>query len=159
MLNFLRKLFGKRVRSIAILVDGPNMIRKEFKVDLKEVKEKIKRFGNIRFAKVYLDQYASDKLIEAVTNQGFEPVIVPSDVDVILAVEAMELVLEKDIDTLVLVTRDTDFIPVVRKAKERGKKVFIVATRPGLSSALKNTADRIFYVGGRKGEPSLRKTH
>ena len=61
-----------RGENVAIFVDGPNVVRKEFDLDLDELREKTEEFGNIKVAKVFLNQYASDKLIEAIISQGFE---------------------------------------------------------------------------------------
>ncbi len=79
----LRKLTHKH---IAVLVDGPNILRKEFNVNLFDMKKKLEPYGQVKVGKVFLDQYAPDKLIEAVTNQGFEPIITSTDVDVAMAV-------------------------------------------------------------------------
>jgi uncharacterized protein (TIGR00288 family) len=133
---------------IALLVDGPNILRKAFNVDLLEVKKELNKYGNIRVAKIYLDQFASDKLIEAMVNQGFETEVTTGDVDVTMAIEAMEYVLDPAIDTIALMTRDTDYRPVLVKAKARGKKTIIVATDVAFSAALRNTADRIIIFKG-----------
>lgn len=139
-------IFGKRTPQIALFVDGPNVIRKQLSVDLREVRRKVSEYGNIRFAKIYLDQYASDKLIEAMVNQGFEPKISTGDVDVTLAVEATEQVVNPDIDIVAIMSRDTDFIPVLNKVKKHGKKSMIIGVEPGFSVALKNTADILIMV-------------
>lgn len=135
---------------VAIFVDGPNVVRKEFDLDLDELREKTGEFGNIKVGKVFLNQYASDKLIEAIISQGFEADLglggekaKESDVDVYMAVNAMEAVFNKDIDTIVLVTRDTDFLPVIQKAKEHGKDTVVIGMDPGFSTALKNAADEV----------------
>ncbi|MEK6954909.1 MAG: TIGR00288 family NYN domain-containing protein [Candidatus Micrarchaeota archaeon] len=128
-------------KNMAVLVDGPNMIRKELGIDLDKVKKKLQKYGKIKVAKVFLDQFASDKLIEAVTNQGYEVVIIPSDVDVALAIEATEYMFSPYIDIITIVSRDSDYKPVLTKAKEHGKDTIIVGTEPDFSSALKNTAD------------------
>jgi uncharacterized protein (TIGR00288 family) len=146
MFEFLK---GKKEKlDIALLVDGPNILRKAFNVDLHELRKEISRFGNIRVAKIYLDQFASDKLIEAMVNQGFKTEITTGDVDVTMAIEAMEFVLDKDIDIIALMTRDTDYLPVLVKAKARGKKTMIIATDVAFSAALRNTADRIIIFKG-----------
>ncbi|VVC03298.1 NYN domain protein [Candidatus Bilamarchaeum dharawalense] len=146
MFDFLKP--KKEKLDIALLVDGPNILRKAFNVDLHELRKEISRFGNIRIAKIYLDQFASDKLIEAMVNQGFETEITTGDVDVTMAIEAMEYVLDKDVDIIALMTRDTDYLPVLRKAKARGKKTMIIATDVAFSAALRNTADRIIIYKG-----------
>ncbi|NYZ79916.1 NYN domain-containing protein, partial [Candidatus Micrarchaeota archaeon] len=70
----LRKKVNKR-KKIAFFVDGPNMLRKEFDVDLSRIKRQLEEHGNVAVAKIFLNQFAPDKLIEAVINMGFEPII------------------------------------------------------------------------------------
>ena len=74
-------LFNRKKR-IAVLVDGPNIIRKAFNVDLNDARKELSKYGEIRVAKVYLDQYASPKLQEAMANQGFDITQTTGDVDV-----------------------------------------------------------------------------
>lgn len=133
---------------VALFVDGPNMLRKEFMIDLRELRRRAQKYGRITVAKVFLNQFAPEKLIEAVINEGLECEMTlaeateeANDVDVSLAVSAIEAVLTKDIDILALATRDADFLPVVQKAKEYGKKVVIFGAEPGFSSSLQNAAD------------------
>lgn len=149
LFRFLRFLGGKGKPDIALLVDGPNILRKAFKVDLSKVKKEISKYGNIRIAKVYLDQFASEKLIEAVVNQGFDTEITTGDVDVTMAIEGMEYALDKNIDIIALMTRDTDYRPVLVKAKAHGKRTMIVATDVAFSTALKNTADTVVIFESR----------
>ena len=128
-------------KRIGVLVDGPNMLRKEFNLNLKEIREILSEYGDVKIAKVFLNQYAGDKLVEAIENQGFEPVITSGDVDVRMAVEAMEIIYNDNIDVLALVTRDADFKAVLKKAMELGKETIIIGAEPGFSAALKNSAD------------------
>lgn len=140
----------KKEDNVGIFVDGPNVVRKEFDLDLDALREKTSEFGNIKIGKVFLNQYASDKLIEAIISQGFEAELglggekaKESDVDVYMAVNAVEAVFNDDIDVIVLVTRDTDFLPVIQKAKEYGKETVVMGMDPGFSTALKNAADHV----------------
>ncbi|WP_456328656.1 TIGR00288 family NYN domain-containing protein [Archaeoglobus sp.] len=141
----IKEILSKRKQEsrkrIAVLVDGPNMLRKEFNLNLSEIREILSEYGDIKVAKVFLNQYATDKLVEAVENQGFEPVITSGDVDVRMAVEAMDLIYNDLIDVLALVTRDADFKAVLKKAMEMGKETIIIGAEPGFSTALKNSAD------------------
>ncbi len=147
MLNSLKQLIqSNRLKTIACFVDGPNMLRKELSVDLDVVKKKLQKYGKIKVAKVFLNQYASDKLIEAVTNQGFDVVIVPSDVDVAMAVDAMQFVFNDKIDAIAIVSRDSDFKPLLTKAKEHGKETIVVATDLDFSTALRNSADLVINL-------------
>lgn len=128
-------------RNIALFIDGPNVIRRDVRLDLIAVRKMVEKHGKIKVAKVFLDQYASDKLIEAMTNQGYEPVISTGDVDVTMAVEATVQVFNPAIHTIALMTRDIDFRPVLVKAKELGKETIVIGAEPGFSAALKHTAD------------------
>lgn len=136
----------KSEHHIALLVDGPNVIRREMHVDLMAVRGAVEKHGKIKVAKIFLDQYASDKLIEAVTNQGYEPVISTGDVDVTMAVEAMVQVFNPTIHTVALMTRDIDFRPVLVKAKEMGKETIVIGAEPGFSVALRHTADVVIIA-------------
>ncbi len=136
----------KADKNIACFVDGPNIIRKELGIDLEKVRKTLGKFGKLKIAKVFLDQYASDKLIEAVTNQGFDVVIVPSDVDVALAVEATETTFNEAIDIIAIVSRDSDFKPVLMKAKAKGKETIVAGAEPDFSSALRNAADVVINL-------------
>jgi uncharacterized protein (TIGR00288 family) len=128
-------------KRVGVLVDGPNMLRKEFNINLKEIREILSEYGDIKIAKVFLNQYATEKLVEAIENQGFEPIVTSGDVDVRLAVEAMELIYNESIDAIALVTRDADFKAVLMKAMELGKETIIIGAEPGFSTALRNSAD------------------
>ncbi|MGC8850685.1 MAG: TIGR00288 family NYN domain-containing protein [Candidatus Micrarchaeia archaeon] len=143
VLRGLKEMLGKKAvdKNMAVFVDGPNILRKELGTDLDKIKKKLSKFGKIKVAKVFLDQFASDKLIEAVTNQGFEAVIVPSDVDVALAVDATEYVFNPHIDIIVVVSRDSDFKPLITKAKAHGKETVVAGCEPDFSTALRNSAD------------------
>ncbi len=143
---FVKKERKEPTKNIALMVDGPNVIRKDINIDLEDVKRKLTKYGRIKVCKMYLDQYASDKLIEAMTNQGFEPVITTGDVDVTLAVEAMQQVYNPAIQVIALMTRDTDFRPVLVKAKELGKETIVIGAQPGFSAALRNTADVVIMA-------------
>ncbi|MFH1222308.1 MAG: TIGR00288 family NYN domain-containing protein [Candidatus Micrarchaeota archaeon] len=147
-------LFKKR-KNIALLVDGPNILRKSFHLDIREMRKEVQKYGNIRVSKIYLDQYASDKLIEAMANQGFDVEITTGDVDVTMAIEAMEFALDPSIDILALMTRDTDYRPLLIKTRARGKKTIIVATDVAFSAALKNTADVVIIFTDKGGVQHL----
>lgn len=133
-------------KSIGLLVDGPNMLRKEFSLNLDLVRKIMSDYGNLRVGKVLLNQYASDKLIEAIVNQGFTPIVVAGDTDVYMAVEAMQLIYNPSIDVVALMTRDADFLPIINKAKENGKDTIVIGAEPGFSAALQNSADEAIIL-------------
>jgi len=133
-------------KSIGLIIDGPNILRKEFGIKLEDIVEALERLGRIRVAKVVLNQYAPQGLIEAVVNQGLEPVIVAGDTDVRIAIEAMELIYNSDVDVIALATRDADFLPIIQEAKRKGKETIVIGTQPGFSVALQNAADYVIKM-------------
>lgn len=135
-------------KNIGLLVDGPNMLRKEFCLNLDFIKELLEESGRLKVAKVLLNQYASDKLIEAIVNQGFSPMMVAGDVDVQMAVEAYELIYNPNIDIIALMTRNAEFLPLINIAKENGKETIVIGAEPGFSIALKNSADSTIVLNG-----------
>lgn len=128
----------------ALLVDGPNILRDEFDIRLEDLREKAEEGGSLNVARVYLNHRASSPLIEAVETNGMEPVVTSGDVDVRLAVDAVELALEGF--DLVIATRDADFKPAIEKAKEAGAKVLILGPSSGFSSALESVSDNVIFV-------------
>ncbi len=129
-----------------MFVDGPNILRKELDIDLAEIKRAVREFGTIKVGKVFLSQYASNKLVEAVVNQGFESVITVGDTDVTMAVEATECIFNPSIDVIVFVTRDSDFLPALVKAKRYGKDTVVCLAEEASAAALKNTADHVVVL-------------
>ncbi|KPU62488.1 TIGR00288 family NYN domain-containing protein [Thermococcus argininiproducens] len=138
-------------KSVGLIIDGPNILRKEFGIKLENIKEALEKIGKIRVAKVVLNQYAPQGLIEAIVNQGFEPIIVAGDTDVRIAIEAMELIYNSDIEVIALATRDADFLPIINEGKGKGKETVIIGVEPGFSIALQNAADYVIKMEG-KGE-------
>ncbi|MFH1752051.1 MAG: TIGR00288 family NYN domain-containing protein [archaeon] len=141
--------FGKKTqpdKALAVFVDGPNILRRDLQINLTDIKTNLSRFGVLKVGKVFLNQYASNKLIEAVANQGFESVITVGDVDVSMAVEATEHVFNQHVDVIVLVTRDSDFLPILMKAKRYGKETVVFLAEEASAAALKNTADHIVVL-------------
>ena len=146
-----RKLSGllQEKPKIAFFIDGPNIIRKEFKIDLREIRRRVEKYGRITIGKVFLNQFASEKLIEAVANEGFESVIAlgdpeqKTDVDVAVTVHAMDAIFNSDVDIIALASRDADFLSLLQKAKERGKIAVLVSVKPGLATSLKHAADHV----------------
>ncbi|MDV3103541.1 TIGR00288 family NYN domain-containing protein [Thermococcus waiotapuensis] len=131
---------------IGLIIDGPNILRKEFNIKLEDILSALRRIGNVRVAKVILNQYAPQGLIEAVVNQGLEPVIVAGDTDVRVAIEAMEMVYNSDVDVIALASRDADFLPIIIEAKRRGKETVVIGVEPGFSVALQNAADYVIKM-------------
>jgi uncharacterized protein (TIGR00288 family) len=144
--------FNARSRRVAVFVDVPNLLRKEFGIDIDSIKKEAQKFGSIKIGRVYLNQFASDKLVEATVNQGFSPIISATDVDVVMACDATEVAFNSNIDVIIFATRDSDFLPALIKAKEHGKETVALVAEEMSAAALKNTADKVVFLKGKKVE-------
>ncbi len=53
----------------------------------------------------------------------------------------MREIYNPNIDAIALATRNAEFLPVILKAKEKGKETIVLGVEPGFSAALKHAAD------------------
>jgi len=143
----LRSLLADEPR-VALFVDGPNVLRSEFDVDLDDVREAGRAVGRLAVTRLYLDEHATPGLIQAAESRGFDVRVTSGDVDVKLAIDATELVLTGDIDVLAIASRDTDFKPVLEKANRADVRTFAIAPgEHGKSEALENAANESVTLG------------
>ena len=130
---------GSREPAVGLFVDGPNVLRSEFDVDLDDVRAAAAAVGRPAVVRLYLDEHATPGLIQAAEARGFEVRITSGDVDVKLAVDATAAI--DDLDTLAIASRDTDFKPVLEHAARRGLATLAIAPGShGRSDALRNAA-------------------
>ena len=127
---------------VALFVDGPNVLREEFDVDLDDVRRAGEAEGPLVTTRLYLDEHATPGLIQAAEARGFEVVITSGDVDVKLAVDAARFAAEGRMEALAIASRDTDFKPVVETANGYGIRTLAIAPGEfGRSDALRNAAN------------------
>jgi uncharacterized protein (TIGR00288 family) len=133
---------------VGVFVDGPNVFREEFDVDLDDVREHARTEGRVAVARLYLDEGAPPELVRAAEARGFEVTVTSGDVDVKLAVDATEFVVAGGLDALVVVSRDTDFKPALEVANRHGLRTVAVAPgEHGRSDALANAAHAHLTLG------------
>ncbi|WP_290815473.1 NYN domain-containing protein [Halovivax sp.] len=138
----------RRAPSVGLFVDGPNVFREEFDVDLDDLREAGRGFGRLAVGRLYVDEHATPGLIQAAEARGFEVVVTSGDVDVKLAVDATALVAAGEVTVLVVASRDTDFKPVLEYAGRSGVETVAIAPGShGRSDALRNAADRAITLG------------
>ncbi len=143
--GYLREMSSifRRGKKVAILIDGPNMLRKDLNVELKHIKDYVTELGQVNISKVFLNEKASEKLMEALSNEGFSPVVVSGSIGIMLTIEAMDVIYNPNIDVLVLGARNAGYKHILSKAKENGKETVIIGCEPGFSIALQKAADYV----------------
>ncbi|MCU4753826.1 NYN domain-containing protein [Halobacteria archaeon AArc-curdl1] len=133
---------------LGLFVDGPNVFRDEFDVDLDDLRTAVTDLGSVGILRLYLDEHATPGLIQAAEARGFEVVITSGDVDVKLAVDATACIAEGQLTHLAIASRDTDFKPVLEYAGLNGIETIAIAPGAhGRSDALQNAADRALTLG------------
>ena len=126
---------------VGLFVDGPNVFREEFDIDLDELRAIAGDRGQPAVTRLYIDEHATPNLVRAAEERGFEVITTSGDVDVRLAVDATAVTVDDRIDVLVLVSRDADFKPALERAAARGVRTVAVAPGEyGRSDALPNAA-------------------
>jgi uncharacterized protein (TIGR00288 family) len=141
-MEFLRRLFGDRREGVALFVDGPNVLREEFDVDLDDVRAAAAASGRVVAARLYLNEDAPPALVRAADAHGVEVITTSGDVDVKLAVDMAEFILRNRVATVAVASRDTDFKPSLELAGREGVRTLAIAPgRYGRSDALRKTAD------------------
>ncbi|WP_066416743.1 NYN domain-containing protein [Halorubrum aethiopicum] len=140
---------GSERVGVALFVDGPNVLREEFDVDLDDVREAAEAEGQLVTTRLYLDEHATPGLIQAAEARGFEVVVTSGDVDVKLAVDAARFAAEERMATLAIASRDTDFKPVLETANGYGIRTLAIAPGEfGRSDALRNAASDSVTLDG-----------
>jgi len=142
MFDLFGGILGDEERRVALLVDGPNLLRDEFDVNLEDVRAAAGPGPNI--ARVYLDNHAPPSLVEAVETNGMEAIVTSGDVDVRLGVDATAYALEGF--DIVLATRDADFKPALERANAEGAHTTVVAVSDCFSAALESVADEVVFL-------------
>jgi len=139
--------------AVGLFVDGPNVLREDFSVDLDDVREAAAARGSLSVSRCYLDENAPASLLQAAEARGFEVVVTSGDVDVRLAVDATAAVGAGGLDVLALASRDGDFKPVLEVARRRGiRTVALSPGEHGSSDALANAADEAVVLAERSGD-------
>ena len=139
---------GSVPQGVALFVDGPNVLREEFDVDLDDVREAAADAGPLVATRLYLDEHAPAGLIQAAEARGYRVVTTSGDVDVRLAVDVARFVAEGRAATVAVASRDTDFKPALEVANEYGLATLAIAPgEHGRSDALRNAADRGLTLG------------
>jgi uncharacterized protein (TIGR00288 family) len=147
-MGLLDGLFGDETGRVGLFVDGPNVLRSEFDIDLDDLRALATEEGTPAITRLYLDEHATPELIQAAEARGFDVVTTSGDVDVRLAVDATAAAVGGAMDVLVIASRDADFKPAIERAAEEGLRTVAIAPGEyGRSDALRNAAQHAVTMG------------
>lgn len=141
------------IENVAVFLDAPNFYRcaKDNKLEIEpnDVMQIVKNFGRTVVAFAYLalkDGMPVDYLARRHSQAGLEVKFVPptyssKDVDTTMVADIVQTSYEFNVDTIVIISGDADFIPAVEIARRRGKRVVLIAFQKNCSEALRCRAD------------------
>ncbi|MFC2065903.1 NYN domain-containing protein [Chloroflexota bacterium] len=136
-------------KQIAVLIDlenvGLNRIQWLF--------DQISDVGRIIVKKAYADWSAESHKRDQLLELGIEPIHLfrstkggKNASDIRLAIDAADLLYTSPVDTFVIVSSDSDFVPLVSKLRAAGKIVFGAGEQNKAPSTLVKSCDRYFYL-------------
>lgn len=121
VLNILRRQ-GKR---IYCLFDG-DIINTLSTKQLKILSKQIEEIGSIRKSIAVFDYQLKPEQYELYISNGISPVIVPSDKDVYLALECLDIISGHQVDILSIGVSDESMLPIIMNAREKNEILLIV---------------------------------
>ncbi|WP_315788300.1 NYN domain-containing protein [Fischerella sp. JS2] len=140
--SFNRKIDWHKIRDyLADPKEGRELIEMVIYIGLPPARE---RFEEQRKTKEKFVYWARSNGFLVVSKEGkakgdeYE-----TNVDVVMAMDAVELALEVKPDIVVLVTGDSDFAYLAEKLRKRGMRVEVASVEQSLGSELKNSANSV----------------
>jgi uncharacterized protein (TIGR00288 family) len=112
-----------------------------------KVKDLLEDLGVTKVAKVVINQQTShEETVKQITQKGYNPIVVPGEVDVHVAVEAADMAFNEKLGAVVLFTTNPNILPALTKAKELGKETILLRTTDKSNEALENAADIVIVL-------------
>ena len=145
---------------VAVLIDFGNVSLNKIQGLFDEISD----VGRIIINRAYADwSDARNKHRDQLLELGVEPIQLfhsgsrKNSSDIRLAIDAIELLHLSPVDTFVIVSSDSDFVPLVSKLRAAGKQVFGAGRKAAASRTLVISCDRYFYLdGGDAAAPAAR---
>jgi uncharacterized protein (TIGR00288 family) len=141
--------------------------KRDTKLEMSKVLERLVEKGKIVAKRAYCDWQRFPEYVTGLHELGIELIEIPerhisgkNSADIRLVVDALEMGYSKaHIDTFVIVSGDSDFLPLASKLKENGKTVLGVGLKESTSDLFAANCDEfIFYddIGVSKEVPKIR---
>ncbi len=141
--------------TIAVFIDFENLYYSSVnnygeEPDLMIIRDLCEEKGGIASIQAFGDWVRFNEQIDSLQTSGIQPVFTPlsrtekSSADTFICVHAMKLFMQNEnINTLILVSGDRDFIPLLNELRSLGKNTFLMGVPGSISRDLVNVADGI----------------
>jgi len=136
-------------RQLAVLIDFENAGLKSIQWLFDQVSD----IGRVIVKRAYADWSVEADKRDQLLELGIEPVHLfrsggggKNSSDIRLAIDAIELLHQSPVDTFIIVSSDSDFVPLVSKLRSAGKMVIGAGREAIVSRTLVRSCDRYFYL-------------
>ena len=148
--------------NIAVLIDFENVGLD----NMQRLLDQLSDMGRVIIKKAYADWSVERNRRDQLLEMGIEAVHLfrstksgKNSSDILLVIDAVDLLHSAQIDTFVIASSDSDFVPLVNKLRASGKTVIAAGRRDAASPTLVRSCDRYIYLDGAKASrPSRSKT-
>ncbi|NPD89609.1 MAG: NYN domain-containing protein [Asgard group archaeon] len=113
----IMKILRKQTKRVFCLIDGA-ILESLSPLSIKLLLEQIKQLGSIRKSIVFFDSQLAPEVYEMYLSRGFSPKIVPSDKDVNITLESLDVANSQQVDIICIGVKDDSLLPVVIKLRE-----------------------------------------
>ena len=143
----------------AIFVDMENLSAQS-EQHLAQIMNDAQIYGQVMIKRAYADWSRFGKRRKGMQAAGFELIELPgsrgkNSADMKLTVDALEVAFTKDfIDAFIIMSGDSDFIPLVAKLRELNRPSWLYINRASASKLLDQYCDRVFYASAPASEAS-----
>jgi uncharacterized protein (TIGR00288 family) len=156
--------------TIAVFIDFENLYYSSLNnygeaPDLMIIRSLCEKKGGIASIQAFGDWVRFNEHINSLQTTGIQPVFTPlsrtekSSADTFICVHAMKLFMQNEnINTLILVSGDRDFIPLLTELRSLGKNTFLMGVPGSISRDLVNVADGIIEYQPEKIKPKELKS-
>ncbi len=134
---------------VAVLIDYENVGL----APIRGLFDQLAEVGRITIRRAYGDWSKATGSRDQLLEYGIEPVHVfqsaasgKNAADMRLAVDAVDLLHQAPVDVFVIVSADSDFVPVVNRLRAGGKTVIGAGPRPTAPSTLVRSCDRYLFL-------------
>lgn len=147
-------------RQLAVLIDFENVGLSSMQWLFDQVSD----VGRIIIKRAYADWATAGNRRDQLLELGIEPIQLirsssggKNSSDIRLVVDAVDLLHTSNVDTFVIVSSDSDFVPLVTKLRSAGKIVFGAGEQNKAPRTLVKSCDRYFYLNQAKGTEEVKQ--
>ena len=139
--------------NVAVLIDYENVGLDA----IQNLLDQLSDVGRVMIRRAYGDWSVQRGKQDQLLELGIEPIHQyhsnksgKNSSDIRLAIEAIDLLYNSPIDTFVIVSSDSDFVPLVGKLRSSGKSVIVAGRREATSPTLIKSCDRYIFLDAEK---------